>query len=487
MTAPTGTQDVSEAAEPLPQSVFASAQVREFDRIAIIEIGIPGYELMQRAGRAALSAIHRHFPDTDALTVYCGAGNNGGDGYVVARLAVAAGLDVRVRIAIVRDAAALDAPAGVVVDALLGTGLTRGVEGLFAAAVAAINASGRPVVALDVPSGLDSDTGHVHGVAINAALTVTFVGLKQGLYLGQAPDHTGPIEFAGLGIPAPVRERAVPMLLRLAPETLVQELPKRSRMSHKVMNGRVLLVGGAPGMAGAIRLAAEAALRAGAGLVHVATHPISVAAVMAGRPEMMCRGVETAADLAAWLDDADAIVLGPGLGQSPWGQQLFDAVVTAPVPLVLDADGLNLLARRRLERGDWLLTPHPGEAARLLETTSESVQADRLAAVTALAVRYGADVILKGACSLVAEARAAGRPACFVCDRGNAGMATAGMGDVLAGLAGGLAAQRRGVAGVGRIATLVHALAGDDAARSGERGTIASDLLGHIRTRVNPQ
>ncbi len=507
-TLDTGTQS---AIEPLPVGICSGEQVRGFDRRAIQDYDMPGIELMRRAGQAAFGALRRHYPAARNVTILCGSGNNAGDGYVVARLAHEAGFAVRALA--LTDPAGLPAdaatafaeaaragvpiapvpggrisvqPEDLVVDAIFGSGISRPIRGGLASTIDAVNASSAAVVALDMPSGIDGDTGCVHGCAVRADLTVTFVGLKPGLYLGEGPDHSGKVEFAGLGIPALVQQTAAPVVCRMVEDALRHEFRPRRRMSHKGMNGNVLLIGGAPGMAGAIRLAGEAALRAGAGLVRVVTHPSSVLGVASGRPELMCRGVDGPDAIEAWLGAADAIVVGPGLGRSAWADALYDRVLACEQPLIVDADALNRLAERRNARRNWLLTPHPGEAARLLRTDAAAIQRDRLGAVRALADRFGADVILKGACSLVAEVSESREISVQVCDRGNPGMATGGMGDLLAGIAGALAAGRRTIRGVGAIATLLHALAGDDAARDGERGMIPSDLLGAIRRRVNP-
>ncbi|HEX6995154.1 MAG TPA: NAD(P)H-hydrate dehydratase [Gammaproteobacteria bacterium] len=547
----------------LPAAVYTTAQVRAFDRIAIEERGIPGYELMCRAGRAALDVLAARWPDAHKVAVVCGAGNNAGDGYVVARLARAAGYSVRLEAVVpperlrgdakqawedCRAAGVAAVPFGraredgfvpdVVVDALLGTGLDRPVEGAFAAAIDALNAAGAPILALDVPSGLDADTGRVMNVAVRADVTVTFVGLKQGLFLGEAPDYRGELEFSDLMVPPDVYAGAPPALERLTPALLERALPRRARTAHKGTNGRVLLVGGGPGMPGAIRLAAEAALRVGAGLVYVATWRDSVVPVMAGRPELMCRAVETVDDLEPLLELADVVVVGPGLGRSEWARRLFRRVLASARPLVVDADGLNLLAEAPERRGNWVLTPHPGEASRLLGRSVGDVQADRLGAVRELVARFDATVVLKGACSLVGTTRvdrgtarvhggtaagvtatadgtaaegtptadgtaaADGAPAdgaatarahtgaadVAVCDYGNPGMGTGGTGDVLAGVLGGLAGQLGDLARAARAGVLLHALAGDDAAADGgERGMAASDLLPALRRRANPR
>jgi NAD(P)H-hydrate epimerase len=506
---------VNALADSLPEAIYSTQQVRAIDRAAIDGLGIAGYELMSRAGLAALDVLRRRWPDARQLLVYCGAGNNAGDGYVVARLAHAAGFAVRVEAVTppvdlggdARHAWEACAGAGVVIepfaaaasrfepdvdiDALLGTGLTRAVEGRYAEAVARINAWRAPVLALDIPSGLDGDTGHPLGAAVRASATVTFVALKQGLFLGEAPDYRGELELADLMLPAEASASLEPTLRRLRPAALRAALPPRARTAHKGTNGRLLLVGGAPGTAGAIRLAAEAALRVGAGLVYVATDRDSTGVVLAGRAELMCRAVESAEDLDPLLAIADGVVLGPGLGQSEWSRALWRRVMAADLPLVVDADGLNLLAElgpgARASRASWLLTPHPGEAARLLAGDVAGVQADRLAAARALASRYRAAAVLKGACSLVAIPRAGGVDV-HVCDDGNPGMGTAGVGDVLSGVLGGLLVQLGDVPAAARTGVLLHALAGDDAAAvDGERGLVASDLLPAIRRRANPK
>jgi len=488
----------------LPKAIYTAEQVRRLDRIAIDELGISGYELMCRAGEAALEALRSRWPDARRLAILCGAGNNAGDGYVLARLAHERGLEVRA-VAVVRtDRLGGDAKRAwqdyqgqggkvesfspdctfsedVVVDGLLGVGLSRELEGDLLAAVQRINSAGRPVLALDIPTGLHADTGLVLGTAVAAELTITFVGLKRGLFLGNALDYRGTLEFSGLAIPVQAYDRVPACMERLTAEILKGLFLPRARTAHKGRNGSLLLVGGAPGMSGAIRLAAEAALRAGAGLVRVATHPESVDSVMAGRAEVMCQGTSTPEALEKLLVASDAVVLGPGLGQSDWAKRAWAQVLASELPVVVDADGLNLLSEIRQTRENWILTPHPGEAARLLRTDTETVQADRLGAALRLAGAYGGVAVLKGAGTLVAT----GVDSISLCDRGNPGMATAGMGDVLAGLLGGLAVQGGDLQSVAQAGVLIHATCGDAAAASGERGLLAGDLMSHIREWVN--
>ena len=497
----------------LPTAIYTAEQVRTLDRIAIKEMGIAGYTLMCRAGEAAVAALRRRWPAAQSIAVYCGAGNNAGDGYVVARLAGGLRLSVRVIAVVPPDRLSGDAARAwqdyrkqggtfepfdtgrvseedILVDGLLGSGLDRELRGDFLAAVAAMEAAGRPVLSLDIPTGLHADTGLPLGAAVHADLTVTFVGLKQGLFVGDGANFRGALEFAGLDIPPAAHAQVEAPIRRITRADVRAILPPRPRTAHKGDAGSLLLVGGGPGMPGAIRLAAEAALRSGAGLVRVATHPDSVGPVMAGRAEVMCVGIEDAAQLEPWLQAADGVVLGPGLGQSAWARAVWERVLQSELPVVVDADGLNLLAgegraqHSRTARGKWILTPHPGEAARLLGTSAREIQAGRVGAVARIADRFRGVAVLKGAGTLVA---APDEVSIGLCDRGNPGMATAGMGDVLAGILGGLLVQSGHLSAVARAGVWVHAACGDAAAQYGERGLLAGDLMEHIRSGVNPQ
>jgi NAD(P)H-hydrate epimerase len=485
-------------------AIYSTSQVRELDRRAIEEFGVPGYELMTRAGHATVNALRGFWPGARSICVLCGPGNNGGDGYVVARIARAQGLRVNV-VALADPASASGdarrayedfAAAGgkaqawsphlldvdVVVDAIFGTGLAREVSGLAAEVIAVVNSSGRPVAAVDIPSGLDSDTGHVQGCVLRAALTVSFIGRKIGCYLGQGPDCTGHAAFDGLGVPAGTYD-GVPLTAELTDESHVAlALPRRSRAAHKGLFGHVLVVGGGPGMPGAPRLAGEAALRAGAGLVTVAVHPDNAGAV-AQRPELMCAPVAVPDELQAPLARATLLAVGPGLGQGKWSREVLNAALASGLPAIVDADALNLLAEREQRRETWVLTPHPGEAARLLGLESgAAVQQDRLGAARELQSRRGGTVVLKGAGSIVQVGQ--GTPA--LCERGNPGMAVAGMGDVLTGVIAGIAAQCGDLALAARAGVFVHAQAGDLAARRGERGMLAGDVIRQVRACVNP-
>lgn len=506
--------------------VHAAADVRAADRRAQEQFGLPGYALMTAAAAAALHDLREAWPAARTLVVACGSGNNAGDGYVLARLALAAGFEVRC-VAVAPPAqpggdaaqaysdwrsaggetlagAALGsalATAEVAVDALFGTGLARPVEGDFATAIAALNAAPCPVLALDLPSGLQADTGAVLGSAVDATFTSTFVGWKPGLFLGAGPAQAGRLRLHDLGVPAEAFAAAVPVLQALPHEAL-RGLPARRRDAHKGQGGHVVVVGGDHGMPGAVRLAAEAALRSGAGKVTVLTRAAHAEALVGACPELMVRDLEGDPSTER-LAQADVIVCGPGLGRTDWGRDALSRVLAAAADdhcaLVLDADALTLLPQLTADASGagglpprCVLTPHPGEAATLLGTTSMAVQADRLAALRALMARWPATCVLKGAATLVGRT-GAGVP--YVCTAGNPGMATAGMGDVLSGVLGALLAQDacdprwQFAPGehVGLVAAgvLAHALAGDLAARDGERGLKASDLFAPLRTVLN--
>jgi len=486
----------------LPEAIYTAAQIRRMEAAAVAG-GTPGYTLMQRAGAAALAALRQRWPLARTIAVVAGPGNNGGDGLVLARLALQAGLTVDVRlvgeVAALRGearqaceellaagvqpqplAAQVLADADVVVDALLGIGVHAPLPAHWLQAIGMLNACGRPVLALDLPSGLEPDLGRALP-AVHATATISFLGLKQGLFVGDGPEHAGEILFDALR----VEEAAAagpPALLRLMHEDLNRVLPPRPRQSHKAQFGRVLIVGGGVGMPGAARLAAEAALRVGAGLVTVASLPEHLALVVGPRPELMFHAVREAADVQAAMAVADVIALGPGLGRDGWAKGVLAAVLAARQPaqrLVLDADALNLIAAghgpARLD--DWVLTPHPGEAARLLGTGIAQVQADRIAALHALCGKRGGTVVLKGATSLIGRQGEVPR----LCDRGNPGMSVPGMGDALTGAIAGLLAQSLEVFDAVAAAVYAHAVAGDRCARLGVRGVLTLEVAQELR------
>ncbi|MCE8034348.1 NAD(P)H-hydrate dehydratase [Billgrantia tianxiuensis] len=486
--------------------LYRADQVRELDR-RTIAAGIEGFALMQRAATAAWQSLRAGWPGVKRVSVLCGGGNNGGDGHVLAALAAVAGVEVQ-RIALkppktlegdAARAAEMATAAGVglepwrkgiefsgevIVDAMLGTGLTGDVRGEFREAIEAVNASGLPVLAIDIPSGLAADTGAELGVAVRATRTVTFIGDKVGLHTGRAPARTGEVHFRALGVDARRHADLAPAAELLDKVLLEVWLPPRSRDAHKGGMGHVLVLGGAPGFGGAALLASEAAARLGAGKISLATAPEHVTACLTYRPEVMVHGLRGAAELGELPSKADVLVVGPGLGQGAWGQGMLQAALAESKPLVVDADGLNLLAARfpGLRRDDWVLTPHPGEAGRLLGCSAAEVEADRPAAARELQQSRGGVVVLKGAGSLVA-----GPAGMAVCPYGNPGMASGGMGDVLSGILGALLAQGLPLETAARLGVMVHAMAADMAVRdAGERGLLAADLASYARVIVNP-
>ena len=502
---------MSESSEYLPDIVYDAAQVSALDARFVDRFGVDGFELMQRAASAAYDELAHVWAMPGQMVVFCGPGNNGADGFLIADLARAGGWRVRLVCLVDPDSytgAAATAVAtwrdgggeidtfddravhtDVIVDALLGTGVNRDVHGDFAAAIERINAAGDAgtgVFSVDIPSGIDAATGHVWHCAVRADATTTFIGLKLGLLTGQGPAHCGALAFSGLNAPDALYADQPYTARRLVHRRLRTALRPRARNVHKGDNGHVLCVGGNRGMGGSIRLSAEAALRSGAGLVSVACHADHAGPMSQARPELMCRSVDDGAELVPLLAAADVVAIGPGLGRADddndWGGALWQAALDCDRPLVVDADALNRLAAQPVERGHWILTPHPGEAARLLGCATAEVVDDRVAAVQAIARRFNAVVVLKGAGSLIATPEEL-----WLCTDGNPGMAVGGMGDLLTGVIAALLGQGLSLSEAASLGVYIHARAGDRAAEAaGQRGLLPSDLLEWIRYFVNP-
>ena len=500
--------------------VFTGEAMRALDRRAITALGIPGATLMEHAGRGAAEAIVAAFPSLGRsrrrVVIVCGKGGNGGDGFVVARHLARRRIAVQVwltsperdvtgdagkklaemkragiRPRLVDDTAAAGemlTRAALVVDALLGTGARGAPTPLVAAMIERINASARPVVALDIPSGLPSDGEPPAGPVVRATLTTTFAGLKRGLVAGVGGDLAGRIVVVPIGVPeAEVRRDATTFVIERADVAAV--FPRRPRGSHKGDWGRLLVVAGSLGKTGAAALAARAAMRTGAGLVTVATPASQQPVVAALLVEAMTEPLPdtpagTIADKAfervrALAEARDAIAIGPGLGLDPETADVAARLAhTLPIPAVLDADALTALVRRldalRDAPAARCLTPHPGEMARMLGVSIADVQADRVDVTRAFAMRYRVYVALKGAATVVAS------PDGIVAlnPTGNPGMASGGTGDVLTGIVGALLARGLDAAVALRAAVYLHGMAGDlAAARVGEEALIASDLV----------
>ncbi|MCG6919962.1 MAG: NAD(P)H-hydrate dehydratase [Acidobacteria bacterium] len=504
--------------------VLTADEMRRADRVTIDEIGLPGAVLMENAGAAVAASIRERFPDARRIVVLCGKGNNGGDGFVVARRLRSSGAealllgrkgDVKGHARIHLDAcersggavrevvdpaawaAALERvrAADLLVDALLGTGLRSAPTGLAADAVAELGQrakAGVPVVSVDIPSGVGADGGALDAPAVPATLTVTFAAAKRGHVLPPACECAGDLVIADIGIPSETLAAVKPSLFLLEDADAAAAFPPRLPAAHKGDLGHLLVVAGSLGKTGAAILAAGGALRAGAGLVTVATPASCVSIVAGGRAEIMTEALpETPSGgvsgdaidrLLALAGERDAVVLGPGLGQDPSTRALvLEFVRRCPVPLLIDADGLNALAA--VSGGPWrdavrerpaatLLTPHPGEMARLVGRGVPEIQRQRVEEALRLAEESGAVIVLKGQRTVVGEP--GGRAA--VSPTGNPGMASGGTGDVLSGVIGALLARHDGwlaaTAGV-----YVHGRAGDLAAQAcGEEGLAAGDL-----------
>jgi NAD(P)H-hydrate epimerase len=492
--------------------VHRSAAVRVAEQVAMSRVGLDEDDLMARAGLAAWRLLLDRWPEAQRIGVLCGPGNNGGDGYVLAELARSSGRHVfvlrlgeEVKAGAARRAADAYLQAGgeaatfvvddalpqadVWVDALFGIGLHRALEGPAADLVVALDRdAATPVLALDIPSGVDADSGHHDGPAVRASVTLAFIAGKPGLYTGRGRAVAGEVVIDTLGLADHVFDDLEPTACVVRAGTLQTCFSPRPRNAHKGLFGHVLCIGGDHGYGGALALCAEAALRTGAGLVSAATRAEHVPALLARRPECMIRAVDSAAGLRPLLDGASAIAIGPGLGNGEWGAAMLDAALATDLPRVLDADALNAIARRDPQTlGPAVITPHPGEAARLLGETVAEIERDRLQAARRLAGRYACTVVLKGAGTIVA---APGEIPVIV-DAGNPGMASGGMGDVLTGTIAALIAQGRAEnlscfeAAV--CGALLHAAAGDAAARDGgERGLLPSDLFPQLRRLANP-
>ena len=483
--------------------LYSSKQIRAIEQQAIAEMAQGDFVLMQQAASALLALLKQRWPSRKNLLVYAGNGNNGGDGYLLAAYAQAEGYRVTIKCigdhttlpkaALLARQAAEQAQvpllnlcdpcrANVLVDAIFGIGLNRPVGGDYLNAISQINQSTIPVLAVDVPSGLCADTGQVLGSAVQADVTLSFIGHKIGLFTADGPDHCGELLLEPLSIPQPLLAAQQACATLVDGNQLLRKLAPRKANFHKGQAGHVVIIGGDHGMAGAPLLSAEAALRCGAGLVTVLTRKEHVPALVARRPELMVHGVEAQQDLHPFLQKASVIVAGPGLGQQFWGQHLLQQVLTQNKPVLLDADALNLLAQQTAPRlNQLILTPHPGEAARLLHCSSQEVQQHRLNAVQALQQQYQTTVLLKGNGSLIA-----GDKGTQLLNVGNPGMASAGMGDLLSGIIAALWAQGLDAEDAAALGSWLHACAADQqAARFGPRGLLATDLLSSVRQHLN--
>ena len=487
--------------------VFSSSTVADIDADAINQ-NEPGYgfQLMEEAARFSFKILKSECPET--ISVFCGTGNNAGDGYLLAKYAIESGLNTRVITIESEDKLRGDAKRAMdefkqtggeverwsseielnsdwIVDAIFGIGLNRKLEMLHQDVIHAINQSKSRTLSIDIPSGLCGNTGKIFGSAVSADLTTTYVGKKSGLYLDSGPECTGKIFFSDLGIDESFYSKSSPMIYIISDTDVSDVLVHRGQTTHKGDHGHVLLIGGNNGMEGALRIAAEASLRAGSGLVSVLSTSESCEIINQIRPEVMCHDASKVGSISSLVDKADIIGIGPGLGTDDWAVNLYNQALASEKHLVLDADALNILSSEIRERGNWTLTPHPGEAARLLDTSVSDIQSDRINAISEISNKYSANVLLKGKFSLI---KCPNSDFSSMITSGNPGMATAGMGDLLTGVISSFLGQfgTNDAAKIISVAAHIHSKAGDLASEDGERGLIASDLLTCIRKLVNP-
>lgn len=497
---------MTNSADKYRYPVFTTSQITRFEEESAQSTEDGRSVLMERAGQALFSLLQKRYQHQVPIHIVCGTGNNAGDGFVLARLAVGAGIETTVYTHTYPKAADAIAAysemqrvgcltqsiddfhpqSGVIVDCIFGIGLSGAPKAPWSHLIEKINDLGLPVIAVDIPSGLSADQGTVPGAVVTADHTLTYIGLKPGLLTGEGPEVCGDIQLDSLDVTTGSDKTN---LYKICANDFPGLLQRRRRNSHKGSHGHVLIVGGDAGYGGAALMAGCASLRTGAGLTSVITHPCHAASFLSLRPELMVHAMTSAeydpVALDRLLNSATVILLGPGLGQGGFGKSFYSAVVDhiayTKKAAVLDADALNLLAANSVTLPSVSITPHPGEAARLLNCSTQDINLDRYRAVQALYDKYGAVSVLKGAGSLICTGNAT-----FINDTGNPGMASGGMGDVLTGVIGGLLAQAVPMPDAVRMAVWMHGEAADRLASSaGEKGLLATDLVDELRALVN--
>jgi len=458
------------------RALYSNDKTQTIDHLAAKALAIDSFQLMKLAGEA----VYQHLQSYKNLLVVTGPGNNGGDGFVIAELARQA--QQKVTVLCLSDPKSLKGDAllaaqqyqgdcvyewpqcacDCVVDAIFGTGLNQAVTGEYAASINRINQLQTHVLSVDIPSGLNGTTGQIEGVAVKATQTISILAANTGLFTLDGKDCCGEIVFEKLGVQPEVYD-AVPQTAQLSDASLLASIKaSRCNNSHKGQFGHVLTVGGQAGMMGAVLLAAQAVLKSGAGLTTVVTDPKHADLLPLYAPELMTQGFDELEQhqLVSPLSTrpADVLLIGMGLGQSQWSKQLFKKSVQSNIPLVIDADGLTLLAGAVVvPRTLKVITPHPKEAATLLNTSLNCIQSDRWLAVKRLAQKYQCVAVLKGSGTLISDGIN-----CFCCPYGNANLATAGAGDVLAGLVAGLLAQGFDALSAAHLAVVWHAIVGEN-------------------------
>ena len=476
--------------------LYLPEMVYQLDKAAVEQDGLAEIELMQRAGQRVWRSLVLRWPETSKITVFAGAGNNGGDALVVALCARRQGVDVQLLIqgdlsrqsdtsthfrelweqagGEYEDWQGQVLSGDVIVDGLLGIGLQRELDGHWQKLIAAINACDVPRVAIDIPSGLNGSTGKPQPVAVEAQLTVTFIGAKTGQYLADGPDYCGELIYEDLGVSVG-RRQGIAAALNVIDSC--QLPPPRKQNSHKNHYGSLLIIGGDQGMSGAVALAAQAALRSGAGLVTALVHP-ECRGNLASFPEIMVLGWDA---LESRLPQASVVVVGPGLGDSADAARCLQSLRRVDLPMVVDASALKTEFLHSLKSKQVVITPHPGEAATLLSGSSARIQADRLKACNRLTRTFAATCVLKGSGTLIGQQGA--MPALNT--TGNPGMASAGMGDVLSGIIAAMLGQGLTPFEAAKSAVYIHGLCAEYCCtEQDETGLIASDIINQISAVV---
>ncbi|MDT0603763.1 NAD(P)H-hydrate dehydratase [Thalassotalea castellviae] len=502
---------VKTLAESLPQRAYTATQVLENEAEISLSQQIALVALMERAGHACFRFMHENYPHVSKIFVLCGKGNNGGDGFVIARLAQEMGIHATVYLTTDKDSLVAESKAAfdlllntnatiifqselqlttrflqendfdLVVDALFGIGFKGKLPPHYIDIIHAVNAYQATVISVDIPSGVDATTGYVATTAMIADVTVTLIVCKQGLFTGMAAQYVGQLYLADLEI-GPQFQQAVDSSVEIQGQNNIPEKPQRHASSHKGDIGLLLSVGGNKGMPGAIRLSSESALRSGAALVAVCCHQENYSIVLNGRPELMLAPDDSDQLIKSqFYQKAKVLLCGPGLGKNTWSVALFNQVMASKKNCVIDADALHLLAKNFQYKDDWVLTPHPGEAAALLQCTVADIEKDRFKAVRNISQQYGGICILKGAGSLISDGKTV-----WINTSGNSGMATGGMGDVLSGIISALIMQSLTPVDAARLAVFIHGRSADIiATKQGKIGLLASDLFPEIQLLIN--
>ena len=496
--------------------LYTASETRKIDNLAIKEKGVSGYSLMQMAAEFTLDVILREFSPVEELIIFCSKGKNSGDGFLLGSFAKEFGLEVtivmsntsnvlkgvsrkafeemkdaKVKIISTKSVEKLKVSnKAVIVDALIGTGLKGNLRKNIKESILALNKLGvkLPVLSLDIPSGVNPDTGDADDIAVYADITATFVAQKRGCFTSVGKKFSGEIIYSDLEIPKNLFSKITSTSYVVDYEDSISKVVYREQDAHKGHFGNVVIVGGDRGLGGAGLLSSRAAVYSGAGLTSLVTRPEHVSASLVSCPEVMVKGVDSGQDIEEHLVKPDVIAIGPGLGQSAWSEHMIQRVFweaeKRDVSVIMDADALNLLTKLKLSSNlpkRLILTPHPGEAARLLNTSVAVIESNRFSAAAKIQKKFNATVVLKGSGTVICH-KSGGTQKWGICDSGNPGMATGGMGDVLTGIIAGLLAQGLTLKEAAEAGVDLHAKAADQASLEfGEAGLTSNDVINELR------